>query len=61
MSDAPGMPRPETGREPLLRRLDRIDRRWIFLLMAIAVAGPIVWVGVTGQTFPEKPSGFAPA
>lgn len=56
MSDAPGMPRPETGREPLLRRLDRIDRRWIFLLMAIAVAGPIVWVGVTGQTFPEKPT-----
>lgn len=45
MSDRPN--------ETFLARLDRIDRRWIFLMMAIAVAGPIIWVGVTGRTFPE--------
>ena len=38
----------------LLERLDRIDRRWIFLMMAVAVAAPIIYVGVTGKTFPEK-------
>lgn len=35
-------------------RLNGIDRRWIFLAMALAVAGPILWVGVTGSTLPEK-------
>jgi hypothetical protein len=42
--------------KPLLQRLDGIDRRWIFLLMALSVAGPILWVGVTGKTFPETPT-----
>ena len=37
-------------------RLDRIDRRWIFLAMFVAVAAPILWVGVTGKTFPEAPT-----
>ena len=37
-------------------RLDAIDRRWIFLMMALAVAGPIIWVGITGKTFPETPT-----
>ena len=39
-----------------LSRLDAIDRRWIFLMMALAVAGPIIWVGITGKTFPETPT-----
>ena len=39
-----------------LQRLDRIDRRWIFLAMFVAVAAPILWVGVTGRTFPESPT-----
>ncbi|MEI6474847.1 MAG: hypothetical protein WCO75_05590 [Planctomycetota bacterium] len=39
-----------------LSRLDSIDRRWIFLMMALAVAGPIIWVGITGKTFPETPT-----
>ena len=43
-----------TPNETFLARLDRIDRRWIFLMMALAVAGPIIWVGITGKTFPEK-------
>ncbi|MHC5027521.1 MAG: hypothetical protein ACYTGR_12275 [Planctomycetota bacterium] len=34
--------------------IKNIDRRWIFLLMLIAVAGPIYIIGKTGQTFPEK-------
>lgn len=45
---------PTEARPSLLERLDRIDRRWIFLMMALAVAGPILWVGVTGRTLPEK-------
>ena len=39
-----------------LRRLDRIDRRWIFLAMCIAIAAPVLWVGVTGRTLPETPT-----
>lgn len=39
-----------------LARLDRLDRRWIFLAMFLAVATPILWVGVTGKTFPEEPT-----
>ena len=38
----------------VLERLDRLDRRWIFLAMFLAVAGPILYVGVTGRTLPEK-------
>jgi hypothetical protein len=37
----------------LLQRLNTMDRRWIFLAMALAVAGPIIWVGITKKTFPE--------
>lgn len=44
------------GQPSFLQRLDRIDRRWIFLAMLVAVAAPILWVGVTGKTFPEEPT-----
>ncbi|MFM8873288.1 MAG: hypothetical protein ACKOJI_08055, partial [Phycisphaerales bacterium] len=40
----------------LVDRIDRIDRRWIFLAMFLAVAVPILWVGITGRTFPETPT-----
>lgn len=33
---------------------NRLDRRWIFLLMFLAVAVPVFVIGKTGQTFPEK-------
>ncbi|MDA0803063.1 MAG: hypothetical protein O2819_04825 [Planctomycetota bacterium] len=36
-------------------RLDAIDRRWIFLMMACAVAIPIIVIGLTGARFPEVP------
>lgn len=36
-------------------RLDRIDRRWIFLLMGLAVSVPIIVIGLTGARFPELP------
>ena len=38
----------------VLDRLDRLDRRWIFLAMFVAVAAPILYIGVTGRTLPEK-------
>jgi len=44
------------GTPSAFARLDRIDRRWIFLAMFVAVATPILWVGVTGKTFPEAPT-----
>jgi hypothetical protein len=44
------------GQPSFLERLDRMDRRWIFLAMFVAVAAPILWVGVTGKTFPEAPT-----
>ncbi len=44
------------GTPSAFARLDRIDRRWIFLAMFAAVAAPILWVGVTGKTFPEAPT-----
>jgi hypothetical protein len=47
---------PRDGQSSFLQRLDRIDRRWIFLAMLLAVAAPILWVGVTGKTFPEEPT-----
>jgi len=43
----------------LLARLQSLDRRWIFVLMAIAVAGPILWSGLTGKTPPEQPTDAA--
>ncbi len=41
--------------------LERLDRRWIFLAMAIAVAGPIVYIGITGKTLPETSTPAAQA
>ena len=41
---------------PWFERLDRIDRRWIFLLMFLAVSGPVLWIGITGKTLPEAPT-----
>ncbi len=41
--------------------LERLDRRWIFLAMAIAVAGPILIIGITGKTLPETPTPAARA
>lgn len=43
----------------LLLRLQSLDRRWIFLLMAFAVAVPILWSGLTGRTPPEAPTDAA--
>jgi hypothetical protein len=43
----------------LLERLQTLDRRWIFLLMAVAVAAPILWSGVTGKVPPETPTDAA--
>jgi hypothetical protein len=43
----------------LLDRLQALDRRWIFLLMAVAVAAPILWSGVTGKVPPETPTDAA--
>lgn len=36
--------------------LKNLDRRWVFLLMLLAVAIPIIVIGKTGTTFPEVPS-----
>ena len=45
------------GSEQLAKRVRTLDRRWIFLLMFLAVASPIL-----GElTFPEKPTGLAQA
>ncbi len=43
----------------MLKALEHLDRRWIFLLMGLAVAVPILVIGVTGKTFPEKPTPLA--
>lgn len=43
-------------RPGILARLNNMDRRWIFLAMALMVAAPIIWVSVTGKTFPENPT-----
>lgn len=43
----------------LAARLQSLDRRWIFLLMALAVAVPILWSGLTGRTPPETPTDAA--
>lgn len=45
----------------MLDALNNLDRRWIFLMMLLAVAVPIYVIGVTGKTFPETPSGLAKA
>ena len=33
-----------------------LDRRWIFLMMFLCVAVPIIVIGITGKTFPEEPT-----
>lgn len=38
-----------------------LDRRWIFLLMLVAVAVPVYVIGKTKETFPEKPLPLAQA
>jgi hypothetical protein len=38
----------------VLGRLERLDRRWIFLAMFLVVSGPILYMGLTGKLFPEK-------
>ena len=40
-------------------KLKNLDRRWIFLLMFLSVAIPIIIIGITGQSFPEKPTDLA--
>jgi hypothetical protein len=44
-----------------LVRLERLDRRWVFLMMGLAVLVPILWIGLTGRTFPETPTPAAQA
>jgi hypothetical protein len=41
--------------------MKNLDRRWIFLLMLLSVAVPILVIGVTGETFPEVPTKLAQA
>lgn len=36
-----------------------LDRRWIFLLMLLSVAVPTIYIGITGDTFPEVPTALA--
>jgi hypothetical protein len=48
-------------REGFVTTLQSLDRRWIFLLMFWSVIVPIYYIGVTGDTFPEVPSGLAQA
>jgi hypothetical protein len=43
----------------MLEFFKNLDRRWIFLMMLLAVAVPILYIGVTGKTFPEKPTKLA--
>jgi len=45
----------------MLEALNKLDRRWIFLLMFLSVAIPIFVIGKTGKTFPEKPTALAQA
>ena len=44
-----------------LDRLNDLDRRWIFLMMGLAVAVPIIVIGITGKTLPELPTPLAKA
>jgi hypothetical protein len=45
----------------MLKALQTLDRRWIFLMMLLAVAVPILVIGITGRTFPETPTPLAQA
>ena len=40
----------------MLNWLTNLDRRWIFLAMALCVAVPILVIGLTGYIFPEVPT-----
>ena len=40
-------------------KLKNLDRRWIFLMMFLSVSIPIIIIGITGQSFPEKPTQLA--
>jgi hypothetical protein len=42
-----------------LQRLENADRRWVFLLMGLAVAVPIIYIGLTGKTLPERATPLA--
>ena len=42
-----------------LDRLNNLDRRWIFLLMGLSVAMPIIVINLTGKTLPEVPTPLA--
>jgi hypothetical protein len=39
--------------------LKNLDRRWIFLMMFVAVAVPIIVIGITKRTIPEIPTALA--
>jgi len=41
--------------------LKNLDKRWIFLMMFLAVSVPIYIIGKTGKTFPEVPTLLAEA
>ncbi len=45
----------------MLEFLKNLDRRWIFLLMALSVIIPIIVIGITGQELPEYPTPLARA
>lgn len=43
----------------MLEYFKNLDRRWIFLMMFLAVGIPILYIGVTGKTFPETATKLA--
>lgn len=45
----------------MIKLLANLDRRWIFLAMALCVAVPILVIGLTGKTIPETPTPLAEA
>lgn len=45
----------------MITLLTNLDRRWIFLAMALCVAVPILVIGLTGKTIPETPTPLAEA
>lgn len=45
----------------MIKMLENLDRRWIFLAMALCVSVPILVIGLTGVTFPETPTPLAEA
>ncbi len=45
----------------MFEMLRTLDRRWIFLMMFVAVSAPIIIIGITRRTIPEVPSPLAHA